>query len=61
MTWLEVIGLVSTVIFVPVGMAITFMLFLQWWAGKKHMRKALLTFYIAKLRQENRNKKGKRA
>jgi len=57
MTWLEIIGVISIAIFMPLGMAVVFMLFLQWWVEKKHLRKAVLGYYHAKLKVEYQKRK----
>lgn len=61
MTWLEWVGVVSMVCLMPLGFLVLFMYFLEAWANQKHIRKALLSFYIAKLQKESRNRKGKPA
>jgi len=58
MMWLEIVGVIAIAIFMPMGFAVAIMLFFQWWAGKKHLRKALMSFYIAKLQRENRKRRG---
>ena len=57
MTWLEWIGIISIVLLMLMGFAVVFMLFLEWWVGRKDLRKAVLAFYHEKLKQEYRKRK----
>jgi len=58
MTWLEWVGAVSRGGLMPLGVAVLAMLFAQWWAEKKHVRKVLLNYYILKLQRESRKRRG---
>ena len=57
MTILEWIGAISMAALMPLGFAVLFTLFLQWWVSKKHLRKAVLSFYHAKLKAEYQKRK----
>lgn len=57
MTWLEWVGAASIAIFVPLGMAVVFVLFIQWWVERKDVRKAVLGYYYEKLKREYQERK----
>ena len=54
MTWLEWVGVAAIAVFAPVGALLVFGLFIEWWAGRRDLRKALFGYYAKRLKRENR-------
>ncbi len=56
MTWLEWVGVISMAALMPLGFAVLFMLFLEWWMKRNDLFKAVLGFYHEKLKEKYRKR-----